>query len=72
MNETELKNLNKMSDRKNLIKNAEKRIVGIKGEQRNLDVNKGELEPLLLGYVQRKTTVSFIERWARFKNMQRF
>ena len=40
------------------------------GEQNNLNVNKGEL--LLLGYVQRKTTVSFIERWARFKNIQRF
>ena len=72
MNKTELKNLNKMSDRKNLTKNAEKRIVGIKSEQRKSDVNKGELELLLLGYVQRKTTVSFIERWARFKNMQRF
>ena len=61
-----------MSDRKNLTKNAEQRMVGNKGEQRNSDVNKGVLELLLLGYVQRKTTVSFIERWARFKNVQRF
>ena len=38
------------------------------GKQRNLDVNRGEL--LLMCYVQRKTTVSFIERWARLKNMQ--
>ena len=46
--------------------------MGNKGEQRNLDVNKGDLELLLLGYMQRKTTVSFIERWVRFKNMQRY
>ena len=36
--------------------------MGNKGEQRNLDVNKLVLEILLLGYVKRKTTVSFIEK----------
>ena len=35
------------------------------GEQRDLNVNKGKL--LLLCYVQEKTTVSSIERWARYK-----
>ena len=65
MNITELKNLNKMSDCKICVKMWSKRLW-------RTNVKKGELELLLLGYVQRKTTVSFIERWARFKNMQIF